>query len=527
MHLDIPVIIGLMVAALALAIASKRARIPYNVALVVGGMLLAVSDLLPTVPQLDPEVVFFLCLPLLLFEGGVTADLGNIRRNALPIGLLAALGMLLAIAGTGTTLHLALALAWGPAFLLGTILAVTDTVSILYAFRRAPVPARLSGIMQGESLFNDGTALVAYAAISAAVAGSTLSVTALGSRIVLATAGGFAIGVAMGFLVGFVIQRTADPLAEIMATTALALASYVVAEQVHASGAIATVTAGLTVGATLHRSNSPHSQVAIHSFWEYAAFGVNTFLFLLVGLSTRPASLLAHLPQILIAVACVFAGRAIAIYLPFLLLRAVRRSEAIPVRWQHVFLIGNIKGAISIALVLGLPEGTTSRALLVDIAFGVTFITLVVQGTSLSRAMKWLGLVREDPVSQELSESQARLIAARAARQELETLHQAGLMPKMGYEHLRSAYQVEIASAERELRRLQEQHLAQGARLMLAIRRRLLDAERTALIMARQSGLIPELAAGRLMADVDARTMELERLLSDPDVEVAEKREGE
>ncbi|MFL5350887.1 MAG: cation:proton antiporter [Hyalangium sp.] len=509
-----PIVIGLMVVAIVVAIAAKRARIPYNVALVVGGLLISVGNLLPGVPPLQPEVVFLVCLPALLFEGGITADLGNVRANAGPIAMLATLGMVLAIGATGAALHELLKLAWGPALLLGSILSVTDTVSILYAFRRAPVPQRLSGIMQGESLFNDGTALVAYAAIAAVVAGGQApSPWLLGGRVVLASVGGGVIGLALGLVASFVIRRTEDPLAEIMATTALAFASFAAAEQVHLSGAIAGVTAGLTVGVALRREVSPQSQVAIHTFWEYAAFGVNTFLFLSVGLTTRPEVLLAHLPEIGIAFACVFGGRAVAIYVPFLLLRWLRPAASVPLRWQHVFLVGNIKGALSIGLVLGLPDGTPSRELLVAIAFGVTFFSLVGQGLLLSGALRSMGLIEQDPVALDVAEQQARLISSRAAHHELETLHSQGLVPRAAYEHLRSDYQVNIARAERELRRLNEQHLAQSARSLIAVRRRLIDAERTALLGARRNGLIPESTAEAMLARLDERTLELEHAL--------------
>ncbi len=519
-----PLIIGLMVAASILAIAAKRVRIPYNVALVVGGLLISVGGILPGVPPLNPEVVFLVCLPLLLFEGGITADVNNVRANLVPIATLATLGMVLAIAGTGTALHFALSLAWGPALLLGAMLSVTDTVSILYAFRRAPVPQRLAGIMQGESLFNDGTALVAYAAIAGVVTAggeASLSPGALGMKVVLATAGGLALGLALALVAGFVIRHIQDPLAEIMVTTALAFAAFVVGEQLHLSGAIAAVTAGLSVGITLRRHVSPQSQVAIHSFWEYAAFGVNTFLFLSVGLTTKPQTLVQYLPQTLLAVASLLLGRAVAIYVPFLLLRWLRPSEAVPLRWQHVFILGNIKGALSIALALGLPATAPSRELLVAIAFGVTFLSLVGQGLMLTGLFKWLGLTEEDPVALAVSEQQARLIAGRAARQELETLHDQGLIPRAAYEHLRSSYQVDIASAERELRRLSEQHLTQGARIVLTTRRRLIDAERTALLAARRGGLIPESTAEAQLARLDERMLELEHIMSGAPVKEA------
>jgi monovalent cation:H+ antiporter, CPA1 family len=509
-----PIVIGLMVVAIIVAIAAKRARIPYNVALVVGGLIIAVSNLLPGVPPLKPEVVFLVCLPALLFEGGISANVGNVRANAVPIAVLATLGMVLAIGGTGASLHWLLELDWGPALLLGAILSVTDTISILFAFRRAPVPARLSGIMQGESLFNDGTALVAYAAIAAVVAGGAApSLGLFAGQVVLASVGGGAIGLALGLVGSFVIRRTEDPLAEIMATTALAFSSFIVAEQLRLSGAIAAVTAGLVVGVALRRDVSPQSQVAIHTFWEYAAFGVNTFLFLSVGLTTRPEVLLAHLPQTGIAFAAVFAGRAVAIYLPFLLLRWLRPTESIPLRWQHVFLVGNIKGALSIGLVLGLPANTPSRELLVAITFSVTLLSLLGQGLLLPQALRRMGLLEEDPVALDVAEQQARLIVSRAAHQELEALHLQGLVPRAAYEHLRSDYQVSIARAERELRRINEQHLAQAARSLITVRRRLIDAERTALLAARRNGLIPESTAEELLAHLDERTLELEQAL--------------
>ncbi|MBZ4421643.1 cation:proton antiporter [Myxococcus sp. RHST-1-4] len=509
-----PLVIGLMVAAIVLAIAAKRARLPYNVALVVGGLLISVGNLLPGVPPLNPEVVFLVCLPALLFEGGIMADLGGIRANALPILVLSTLGMALAIGGTGAALHLLVGLPVWPAMLLGALLSVTDTVSILYAFRRAPVPARLSGIIQGESLFNDGTALVAYAAISAVVAGAaTPSLPLLGARILVASVGGAAVGLALGLLGGFVIRRTEDPLAEIMVTTAVALASFVAAEQFHLSGAISAVTAGLVVGVTLRREVSPQSQVAIHSFWEYATFGVNTFLFLAVGLTTKPETLRGHIPETLLAVACVFIGRAVGIYVPFFLMRLVRPAEAVPPRWQHVFIAGNIKGALSIGLALGLPAATPAREQLVAIAFGVTLVSLVGQGLMLTRVLNWLGLFQQDEVALAMAEQRGRLIASRAAHQELEVLHEQGLLPRAAYDHLRSEYQVNIARAERELRRISEQHLAQGARDLIAMRRRLIDAERTALQGARRNGLIPEATAEHMLAQLDERTLSLDKVL--------------
>jgi CPA1 family monovalent cation:H+ antiporter len=527
MALHLPVVIGLMVAALLLAIGAKRAHLPYNVALVIGGMLITLSHALPETPQLAPQVVFLLCLPALLFEGGFTAHLGSIRANLVPISLLATVGLLMAIGATGTFLHFGLSLPWGPALLLGSILSVTDTVSILFAFRRAPVPNRLASIVLGESLFNDGTALVAYAAIAAIVAGAPLEIPVLGARVVIATAGGLAVGLALGLVGSWILRRAEDPLAEIMATTALAFAAFVGAEELHVSGAIAAVAAGLTVGSTVRKTLSPTSQVTLDSFWEYVAFGVNTFLFLSVGLSTSAGTLFSAAPQTAVAVACVLAGRAVAIYVPFLFLRWLQPSQAVPFRWQHVFVLGNIKGALSIALVLGLPKDTPFRTLLVDVAFGVTFISLVAQGLFLGRALDWLGLTRRDPLATAVAEQQAKLVSARAAHAELETLLANGMVPRMAYERLRSEYQVTIAEAEREIRRLQDRNLARSARLLLSVRRRLVDAERAALTAAERTGLIEPEVAERHLLKLDERTLALEHLLQEGgEIDLRTDREG-
>lgn len=333
------------------------------------------------------------------------------------------------------------------------------------------------------------------------------------ARVLLASVGGGVVGLALGLLGGFVIRRIEDPLAEIMVTTAVALASFVVAEQLHLSGAISAVVAGLAVGVTLRREVAPQSQVAIHTFWEYATFGVNTFLFLAVGLTTKPETLSGYVPETLLAVASVFAGRAVGVYIPFLLLRWLRPTEGMPLRWQHVFVLGNIKGALSIGLALGLPAATPGREKLVAIAFGVTLVSLVGQGLMLTQVLKWLGLFQEDAVALTMAEQRGRLIASRAAHQELEVLHEQGLLPRAAYDHLRSEYQVNIARAERELRRLNEQHLTQGARDLISMRRRLIDAERTALQGARRNGLIPEATAEHMLAQLDERTLSLEKVL--------------
>ncbi len=515
MQSSVPVLIGLIVAATLMAMAAKRMRLPYSVALVAGGMAIAVSGLLPVVPRLAPETVFLVCLPALLFEGGISADVQGIRANAIPIAVLAVVGTGIAIGVTAVALHAFLDLPWIAALLLAALMGGTDTVSILFTFRRLVVPSRLSGIMSGETLFNDGATLVAYAAIAGVLTeGVAPAPGPMAGGLLWSTVGGAAIGLALAAVGSMLVRRTEDPLAELMATTAIAYGAYTAANEVGVSGAIAAVSAGLVVGATARAHLPPQSRIALSSFWEYVAFGVNTFLFLLIGLSTDPVSIGSHIGEILAGFACVLGGRAAAIYVPFLFVRWLRPAHWVPMRWQHVFVYGNIKGALAVALALGLPPETPERQVLVDVAFGVSFVSLVFQGSTLPVVVRWLGLSLHDPVALGLGEQQARLVAARAARQELDQLFASGLVPRSGYDQLRSDYQVEIARAERTLRSLHERHLAHGAMLLLATRRRLVDAERTAVGAAQRAGLVPTDAADRVLAELDDEVLRIERVLA-------------
>lgn len=515
MKIDIQMIIGLLIAAVVVAVAAKRARMPYNIALVVGGVLLSIGRVFPQAPRLDPEIVFLICLPILLFEGGISANFRSIRVNAAAIGVLASLGTIVAAAVTGGALRFLLGIDWGPALLIGVMLAPTDTISTLFAFRRAPVPGRLSDIVQGETLFNDGTALVLYSAlIGVLLEGGSGSIPAVTAQLILVSAGGLVAGAAVGLLGALVIRWLRDPLAEIMTTTALAYASYTIASEFGASGVIAAVVTGLVVGTQLRRSLAPTSQVAIRSFWDYAAFGVNTFIFLSVGMSTSPQALWENAGGALMAMIAMTAGRALAVYPLCFVVGRMSPAAALPMSWQHLLVAANIKGALSVALVLSLPASTPSRDLIVGVVFTATFLSLVLQGLSLPTVMRRLGLVHQDVFAGDISDQRARLVAARAAQHELEELTAAGLVSRNDSESLRSTYQTRVAAAERELKRLQEKHLAEGARDVLTMRRLLLDAERAGVAKAVRSGLLSEDAVESLATELDQRTLEIDNALA-------------
>lgn len=512
MPFDLPIIIALLVVSATLAIAAKRIRVPYSAALVVGGMAVTVSGAMPEIAPLHPDLVFYLFLPALLFDGGLAADLDSIRRNVVPIATLAVIGTLLAIGVTGVVLTLALPVPVIASLLLASLLGGTDTVAILFTFRRVPVPRRLRDIMEGETLFNDGATLVAYSTLIGLVAATSMpSVGALAGSYVISMLGGALLGLVVGVVGTTFVRQAEDPFAEIAATVAVALGANAAGVALGVSGAIAAVASGLVVGRSTRAHLSAQSVVAIRTFWDYLAFGANTFLFLSIGLSTSLRSILTHLPEIGITLGAMFVGRAVAVYAPFLLMRLARRPGIPPLRWQHIFVFGNVKGALAVALALALPP-MPQRDLLVDITFGVSFVSLIGQGVTLPIVIRALRVAGIDTGRRELVVYQARLVAARAARRELDALRDAGAISKAGYDAVAGEYQVAVAKAERKLRTVHEQRIAEAARVLVGVRRRLVDAERAAVESARRSGLVSEQAATEVLMELDDKLIELERL---------------
>ena len=278
-------LIWLLVAASIIAVLAKRLRIPYTVALVVAGLLLSLLRLPILSPLqlgqrpnwLTPDIILFLFLPALVFEGSVKIDVRDLVRDSVPLLLLANLGVLLAMFVTGCVVHWAIGLPILIALLFGAIISATDPVSVLALFKDLRIDKRLSTIIEGESLLNDGTAVVLFQILLAGALASRLDWAKGAGQFVTAVAGGAALGFAMGYVVSKVTETIDDPQIEITLTTIVAYGSYLLAHNLHLSGVIATATAGLMVGNFgAKRGMSPRTRAALESFWEYIAFVMNS-----------------------------------------------------------------------------------------------------------------------------------------------------------------------------------------------------------------------------------------------------------
>jgi Na+:H+ antiporter len=475
------------------AIGARRLSVPYNVALVVVGLLLVVFNIVPGTPM-DPEVVLLVFLPILIFQGALSADAGSLRQAAKPILALAVPGVAVSLLATALIASWEIGLPFPVALLLGAVLSITDTVSVLLAFRSVRVPHRLAAIMEGESLFNDGTALVLVSVAAVVVIRGFVDVAELGRMLFIAIVIGSLLGVMFGMLATLILRRAPDDLTAVLASIVSAFATSLVTEHFHGSAVIAVVVSGVIIGHEMRAHLEPSRVLALTGFWEVAAFVANVWLFLLVGIQLSGEILLREAWPIVLAVIALHIGRAVAVYGTFGVLGLT--GERTPKRWQHVMVFGNIKGALSMAAVLALPANVPYRERLIAIVFGVTLVTLVTQALPFRHFLRWLGVGvgLEDEVAEEC---RAVLIGARRAQAELDNLLSAGLLSRHDHAAQWAEFQRDIIDAERQLRTAgQDSHAHVALPAVLA-------ARKAAILDAARRGLITDRTAARHVAVLD------------------------
>jgi CPA1 family monovalent cation:H+ antiporter len=502
--------IVLLLIATFVALVTQRLRIPYVTGLVLAG--LPITEVLSRRIGLDPSLVLNLFLPILIFEAAINTDISRLRSTFKPIALLAGPGSIFSSAIIAVLVKFGLGLDWIPALLIAVILANTDTVSMIAVFKEIRVPSRLCTIVEGETLFNDAAALVSFNLILVVYATGSFTVLGGLKELLVVALGGGVVGVILGYLSLPIFVRLHDPLSSLLLTVALALGTFQIGQFLGVSGAVAVVIAGLIFGNLgLSRSTSASDRITLLSFWEYAGFGVNTFIFLLIGIEINPLALWRILPSILFVILAYQLGRILSVYLLLAGLRWFDRP--IPLRWQHVLFLGNIKGSLSMALALSIPLALPGRDNIIALVFGAVLFSLVGQGLSLPWLVKRLKISRVSDVMQEAGQLQIQLIASKAAQDELDSLLKSGVLPKAVYEELWASYQARVAHSERVLRDLYNKHRAgqvQGDRSGLdTIRRRLLLAEKGAVSDALRKRIVPEDLVHPYIKDLDEKLLTL------------------
>jgi CPA1 family monovalent cation:H+ antiporter len=396
----IAIFVALITLAAIVGLVVRGLAIPYTVALVLLG--LAGTFFLPRdLIVVTPELVLLVLLPGLVFEAALKIEFADLRSSLGGVALLAIPGVLISAAIVAIVLNLATGLRLELGFVVGAMVAATDPAAVIATFRQLGSPRRLATLIESESLFNDGTALVVFAIALRAVSGGIS-----GGEVVVTLVGTIVVSTAIGLLVGYVVARAIatidDHLIELTLSLAAAYGTYLVVDRLHQSGIIATVVAGVVIG-NHGRSigMSARSQEALDTVWEFFAFLLTALVFLLVGLAIDLARLIDTLPSIIWGVVAILAGRALVIYVLFgpasRLAVRLRGGHQVPLAWLHVLFWAGLRGAVAVAMALSLPVDFPERALLQQITFGIVLFTLLVQGTTAEWVIERVGAGRPKP----------------------------------------------------------------------------------------------------------------------------------
>ncbi|SRR5579884_1467865 len=503
----IELVLGLLLAVAALASLARKLQVPYPILLVLGGLVLGLVPGLPRV-QLEPHLVFLVFLPPLLYVAAFFTSIRDVRAKALPIAELAVGLVLATTAAVAVIAHLVVPeLDWPAAFALGAIVSPTDSVAATAIAQRLGAPRRIVTLLEGESLLNDATGLVAFRfAVAAALTGN-FSLGQAGLSFVLVAAGGLAIGLAVGWLVGEVRRRLDDPPVEITVSLLTPFAAYLPAEHLGVSGVLAAVAAGFYLGRRAPRMSKSDARLLGRSTWEMLVFLLNGLAFILIGLQLpviladaasgyeHPVAARLGLGLLisLVVIGVRIAWSYLALYRPRWLFPWVRRRA--PYAREHVAVVSwaGMRGVVSLAAALSLPltaDGSPfpERNLLILVTFCVILVTLVGQGLSLPWLMRRLGVGDDGAAARE--EAQARDAARMAAQARLDQLaaewpahlplidtlraqyaHRASHLAPNGREPLDEAHQQEL-----------QEHRQ--------IRHAVIEAERDAVIDLRDQGAI-------------------------------------
>src|SRR5512133_3679259 len=459
------IFVGLMLAVAVLALLARRVSLPYPILFVLGGLVLALIPGLPRI-RLDPDLVFLFFLPPLLYPAALFTSWRDFRANIRPISLLAIGLVLLTTAAVAWLAHYYMDLPLAAGFVLGAIISPPDAIAATAITDRLKVPRRIVTILEGESLVNDATALVAYRFAVLAVATGSFSLARASWQVVFVAVGGALTGMAVGWLAEQFHKRVDDAPIEITVELLVPFAAYLLAERLGVSGVLAVVSAGLHMGIRAPALLNYKTRLQAGPVWTMLEFLLNGFVFILIGLQLPEVlkvlagrsiplprllwyAILISLAVIVLRILLVFP----ATYLPRLLSRRIRQREPRP-RWQNVAIVAwtGMRGVVSLAAALALPltrqDGSPfpGRDLILFLAFVVIVATLVLQGLSLPVLIRWLGI--EEDRSMENEERKARIQANRRALVSLERVTEPDPAGADAVRRLRAEYEDHILQLE-------------------------------------------------------------------------------
>jgi monovalent cation/hydrogen antiporter len=552
---SLEIVLGLLLAVTVLALLARRAHVPYPILLVLGGLLLGFAPGLPTV-QLAPDVVFLIFLPPLITAAGWYTSVRDLNANRRPIALLSVGLVLFTTASVAAVAHALIpGLGWGPALVLGAIVSPTDAIAATAIMERLRAPHRIVAILEGESLLNDASGLVAYRFAVAAVVTGAFSIWLAGAQFILSVVAGAAIGFAVGWTLLQVWRRIDDPVLGILLTFLAPFAAYLLADRIlHVSGVLAVAVAGIYAGRRSSEVIPAVTRVQAVAVWDMVVFVLNGLAFILIGLQLRQVlaglrgqstwELAVYGAAISLAV---IVGRFLwvfpAAYLPRFLSRRIRERDPYP-GWRNVVVIGwtGMRGVVSLAAALAIPltvAGGASfphRDLILFLTFCVILVTLVLQGLTLPWLLRFLRVLEDGSELRE--EARARFLALDAAIGRLAELDGQEGSQEPSVRYMRAYYQKRRHGLSTRFGKLDHDHDGDGdgngngsakghahshpdgadhleehrsrAEALRHLQQELIGVERGTVIRLRNQGVINDAALRRVERDLDLEEIRLE-----------------
>ncbi len=464
-------VILLLVATL-VGIVARRLRMPYTVGLVLVGTAIAILFEQFHI-DVEPALIMGILVPPLIFEAAFHLPFPDLRQNIIPILTLAIVGVLLTTFLVGGIVSYGAGIPMSYALVFGAIIAATDPVAVIALFKSLGVPKRLQVLLEGESLLNDGTAIVIFNIAVAAAATGHFSLIEGVAEFVKSAGLGLGIGLILGILASFLISRVDDHLIETAITFVLAYGAFITAESIHVSGVLAVVAAGVVNGNIGPRGMSPTTRIVVFNFWEFMSFLANSFVFLLIGFVVDLPLLIANWIPVLWGILAALLARLIVVY-------GLLRNSNIPLRWKHILYWGGLRGAISLALVLGLHSalGAEISNQLRAMVFGLVMFTLLVQGASMSSLVKWTKVILRREDREEYDLRRARAAATRAAFEKMKNIHEDGMISKHAWETLSGALNPYVSELTNSVQDILNQHPEVQAEELDAAWREFLNQQR-------------------------------------------------
>ena len=499
--LIIEIVVGLLLISSLVGIVTERLRIPYTAGLVLIGLVLALVGQRSV--SVSPELILGILVPPLIFEAAFQVKAKDLMKDLAPILSLAIPGVLLTTFLVGGFLYWSTDFSLVTALLFGSLIAATDPVAVVALFRSLGVPRRLQLLLEGESLLNDGTAIVLFNLMLTIAVTGYFNLWESILNFLLVSGGGVVIGLVLGLLISLAISLIDNSLIETTLTSVLAFGSYIIAEQFHVSGVLAVVAAGIVSGNLGPSRMAPTTRILVFNFWEYAAFLANSFVFLLIGLQIDLNILLTDWNAILFAILAVLLARAASIYgLSWI-------GSGVPLRYKHVLYWGGLRGAISLALALSLPASLGDQVpVLRSMAFGVVLFTLLVQGITMKPFINRMGLIEKNQAQIEYESLNARAVIARSAYRHLKDMHRDGLLSRHVWNTLSKPIDEHIESLIEAAAQKMSSHPDIESQEMESAIKEALRSERAALRTLLQDGNISEDVFSNLVQEIDSSLTE-------------------